>query len=217
VARQQSCDASSEHDEYRGLRHMATRRRGRAPATARDCLRQHVAVAGGDEQLEQARFEAARAHRQYDQIDPDNRLVAGELERRWNERLANVRVLEEQLSRQRGRRPSGLKNTARPAVVPSAATCPHRRTTVPPAVFTQWEMKRMLGTVPDISSDYCRTPDRQTTNLWVGRSNRSGRANFIFKDKDLAERNFSSLTRAANWSRICRVFAAWRFARLSSS
>jgi hypothetical protein len=30
--------------------------------------------------LEQARFEAARAYRQYDKIDPDNRLVAGELE-----------------------------------------------------------------------------------------------------------------------------------------
>ena len=27
--------------------------------------------------LEQARFEATRAHRQYDQVDPDNRLVAG--------------------------------------------------------------------------------------------------------------------------------------------
>jgi DNA invertase Pin-like site-specific DNA recombinase len=40
--------------------------------------------------LEQARFEATRAHRQYDQVDPDNRLVAGELERRWNERLARV-------------------------------------------------------------------------------------------------------------------------------
>ena len=48
--------------------------------------------------LEQARFEATRAHRQYDQVDPDNRLVAGELERRWNERLANVRSLEEQLA-----------------------------------------------------------------------------------------------------------------------
>jgi excisionase family DNA binding protein len=48
--------------------------------------------------LEQARFEATRAHRQYDQVDPDNRLVAGELERRWNERLASVRVLEEQLA-----------------------------------------------------------------------------------------------------------------------
>ena len=48
--------------------------------------------------LEQARFEAARAHRQYDQVDPDNRLVAGELERRWNERLVNARALEEQLA-----------------------------------------------------------------------------------------------------------------------
>jgi DNA invertase Pin-like site-specific DNA recombinase len=48
--------------------------------------------------LEQARFEATRAYRQYDQVDPDNRLVAGELERRWNERLARVRALEEQLA-----------------------------------------------------------------------------------------------------------------------
>jgi hypothetical protein len=47
---------------------------------------------------EQARFEAARAHRQYDQVDPDNRLVASELERRWNERLASVHALEEQLT-----------------------------------------------------------------------------------------------------------------------
>jgi DNA invertase Pin-like site-specific DNA recombinase len=47
--------------------------------------------------LEQARFEAARAHRQYDAADPENRLVAGELERRWNERLASVRMLEDQL------------------------------------------------------------------------------------------------------------------------
>jgi hypothetical protein len=30
-------------------------------------------------------------------LDPDNRLVAGELERRWNERLAKVRDLEDQL------------------------------------------------------------------------------------------------------------------------
>ena len=44
--------------------------------------------------LRQARYEAARAQRQYDAIDPDNRLVAGELERRWNERLVAVRQLE---------------------------------------------------------------------------------------------------------------------------
>ncbi len=46
--------------------------------------------------LEQARFETARARRQYDAVDPDNRLVAGELERRWNERLAAVRALEDE-------------------------------------------------------------------------------------------------------------------------
>ena len=40
--------------------------------------------------LEQARFEAARAQRQFDAVDPANRLVAAELERRWNERLAVV-------------------------------------------------------------------------------------------------------------------------------
>ncbi len=40
--------------------------------------------------LEQARYEADLARRQYDAVDPANRLVAGELERRWNDRLAEV-------------------------------------------------------------------------------------------------------------------------------
>jgi excisionase family DNA binding protein len=45
--------------------------------------------------LEQAHYEAARARRQYEAVDPDHRLVAGELERRWNERLLAVRALED--------------------------------------------------------------------------------------------------------------------------
>lgn len=48
--------------------------------------------------LQAARFEAARAQRQFDAVDPDNRLVAGELERRWNERLAASRSLEDELA-----------------------------------------------------------------------------------------------------------------------
>jgi hypothetical protein len=47
--------------------------------------------------LEQARYEAARAHRQYDSVDPENRLVAGDLERRWNDRLAEAARLESDL------------------------------------------------------------------------------------------------------------------------
>ena len=46
--------------------------------------------------IEQARYEAARARRQYDAVDPDNRLVAAELEHRWNERLLAARALEDQ-------------------------------------------------------------------------------------------------------------------------
>ena len=45
-------------------------------------------------QLEQARYEARLAQRQYDAVDPDHRLVAGELEKRWNEKLERVAQLE---------------------------------------------------------------------------------------------------------------------------
>jgi DNA invertase Pin-like site-specific DNA recombinase len=49
--------------------------------------------------LQQTRYEAARAQRQYDAADPENRLVAGELERRWNERLVAVHNLEVEIDR----------------------------------------------------------------------------------------------------------------------
>ena len=48
--------------------------------------------------LTQARYEAGLARRQYDAVDPDNRLVAAELERRWNDRLVEVHRIEEQLA-----------------------------------------------------------------------------------------------------------------------
>ena len=46
-------------------------------------------------QLEQARYDARLAQRQYERVDPDNRLVANELERRWNEKLERVAQLEQ--------------------------------------------------------------------------------------------------------------------------
>jgi DNA invertase Pin-like site-specific DNA recombinase len=48
--------------------------------------------------IEQVRYEAARAYRQYDVADPENRLVTADLERRWNERLVALRGLEEELA-----------------------------------------------------------------------------------------------------------------------
>lgn len=47
--------------------------------------------------LEKARYEIDRARRQYDQVDPANRLVAGELESRWNAALQRAAELEQRL------------------------------------------------------------------------------------------------------------------------
>ena len=55
--------------------------------------------------LEQARYEAAHARRQYDAVDPANRLVAGELERRWNEALETVNRIEGEIADIVARRP----------------------------------------------------------------------------------------------------------------
>jgi DNA invertase Pin-like site-specific DNA recombinase len=50
-------------------------------------------------QLEQARYEARLAQKQYDTVDPEHRLVAAELERRWNEKLERVARLEQAYAR----------------------------------------------------------------------------------------------------------------------
>jgi len=48
--------------------------------------------------LERARYEVTHARRQYDAVDPANRLVAAELERRWNQALTTEAQLETELT-----------------------------------------------------------------------------------------------------------------------
>ncbi len=49
-------------------------------------------------ELDAARFEADRAGRQFHGVEPENRLVAAELERRWNATLEKVREVESRIS-----------------------------------------------------------------------------------------------------------------------
>jgi DNA invertase Pin-like site-specific DNA recombinase len=49
-------------------------------------------------ELQEAQYQADRAFRQYDAADPENRLVTGQLETRWNEALEAVRRLEGRLA-----------------------------------------------------------------------------------------------------------------------
>ena len=52
-----------------------------------------------DEQVQRATYDARLAERQYNAVDPDNRLVAGELERRWEDRLRHLHETEEARTR----------------------------------------------------------------------------------------------------------------------
>lgn len=53
--------------------------------------------AGAERELERKRYAATLAERQFNRVDPDNRLVAAELERRWEAALNEVRAAEEEL------------------------------------------------------------------------------------------------------------------------
>ena len=46
--------------------------------------------------LERARYEAKRAERQYQTVEPENRLVARSLERQWEEKLRAVEAVEKE-------------------------------------------------------------------------------------------------------------------------
>jgi hypothetical protein len=55
--------------------------------------------------LEAVRYAADRAFRQYDAADPENRLVAAELEARWNRALAHVTEIEARIAAHDAERP----------------------------------------------------------------------------------------------------------------
>src|SRR3954454_9938107 len=65
------------------------------------------------QQVERARYEAERARRRYDAVEPENRLVVRELERRWEEALKEQRRLEEEYARFGRDRPGGLSDPER--------------------------------------------------------------------------------------------------------
>lgn len=77
-----------------------------SPAGVEAALGAMAATAQADQQqrqalelaLERARYEVSRARRQYDAVDPENRLVAAELEARWNRALQEAAHVESRLA-----------------------------------------------------------------------------------------------------------------------
>ena len=51
------------------------------------------------QQIQRAQYEATLARRRYEQVDPDNRLVAATLEKQWEEKLRGLREAQEAADR----------------------------------------------------------------------------------------------------------------------
>jgi DNA invertase Pin-like site-specific DNA recombinase len=60
--------------------------------------RRTAILAARRQQMQRLRYAASRAERQYQHVDPENRLIAAELERRWEAALRELREAEEQLA-----------------------------------------------------------------------------------------------------------------------
>lgn len=74
--------------------------------------------------LERARYDAKRAERQYDACEPDNRVVARTLEKRWNERLAELERLDSEYEDFKRARTVDLSDIDRQRVLALAADLP---------------------------------------------------------------------------------------------
>jgi len=76
------------------------------------------------QRLERAEYEVARARRQYDAVEPENRLVVRELERQWEAALLEKRKLDEQYDRFQAERPERLSTDQRAAIMSLASDIP---------------------------------------------------------------------------------------------
>lgn len=97
-------------------------------------------VRSAELELERAGQDAARARRQFDRCEPENRLVARTLESEWEQQLVNVQRAERQLQAIRARHPQPLTDEeiawCRRAGLICGPCSMHRR--LPPATANCW-------------------------------------------------------------------------------
>jgi DNA invertase Pin-like site-specific DNA recombinase len=127
--------------------------------------------------LERARFEAERAQRQYDAVEPENRLVARNLEKHWEAKLRAVEEVERDYAQWQAQHDTALSGADRQAILALGQNLPalwHAETTTPA------DRKRIVRlVVRDVILDRSRVPEKvwlqinwqtgATTEQWVPR------------------------------------------------
>ena len=116
-----------------------------------------------EQQLEQARYEVQFAQRQYDAVDPDNRLVAAELERRWNDKLETLQKLEKAFAEAQQQSRFTINDKEKQAMENLAQDLPavwHAETT------TDVERKQLLRyAISEVQLDGVTTPGKITIRI----------------------------------------------------
>jgi DNA invertase Pin-like site-specific DNA recombinase len=107
---------------------------------------------------ERARYEAERARRQYDAVEPENRLVARSLERAWEEKLRAVEAIDQEHARWRVEEPLALDDEDHAALQALGENLPQiwRAPTT-----TAMDRKRILRfVIREVIIDQSRLPGR---------------------------------------------------------
>jgi len=119
------------------------------------------------QRLERARYEADRARRQHAAVEPENRLVARELERRWETALQEQRKLEEDYHRFQRQQPAELSAAQRSAILRLSQDVPQIWQAAGMRVQDRQEIVRLL--VERITVDVAGESEQVEVKLqWAG-------------------------------------------------
>jgi DNA invertase Pin-like site-specific DNA recombinase len=115
------------------------------------------------QRIERARYEVERTQRQYKRVEPENRLVARELETQWNTALQTLHALEQEYAREQARALAPLSAADRKLIEQVVTDLPrvwHAPTTTPA------DRKRMLRClIREVSLDSFSAPGQTRLHL----------------------------------------------------
>jgi DNA invertase Pin-like site-specific DNA recombinase len=155
---------------------------------------------------ERARYEVERASRQYHACEPENRLVARALERRWEETLHEQQQLEEDYERWQRSAPSRLSAEDRTLIRSLADDLPAVWCAETTTVIDRQRIARLLLEQVAVTVD--KTSERVTVQLhWAGGS----------VDEHTLNRPVKCYTQQANFPKLAARLRAWQKQRLNAT
>ena len=117
--------------------------------------------------IERATYQSDLARRRYEEVDPSNRLVAAELERRWEAALCEQRQAEESLSRQRCDQASRLTQMQVDRIASLATDIPSLWHSVDTSLIDKQHIVREL--IEEVTVEVVDTIERvRVTIRWTG-------------------------------------------------